>query len=306
MILHRRNFLVLVLAFPLALTTLLAGDAPTVKSFHITISDSLIRGQTTPAAALIQVQPLSEVFAILGGVRPQFNFDSSDALAKNLTDGKTQLGILSGIELGWLREKANGLSTLAIAYTSDIKLKAYVLMRKDSDDNNRSLLGLKGKKLSLPRRTQQHTQIFLHDSINRCGCQPQNYFGSTAVSSDTDAAIEAVLDRDVDAVVIDGQAWEVFQERKPGRAKKLMVVAESPNFPTAALIYKPGNIPDVELKKLRDGLYSAHQQPFCRQILNFWRISQFIPATPEYDQLVKNIVKDFPQPIIPANFTNGK
>jgi hypothetical protein len=86
----------------------------------------------------------------------------------------------------------------------------------------------------------------------------------------------------------------------------LMVVAESPNFPTAAIIYKPGSIPEADVKKLRDGLYTAHQSPFCRQILNFWRSSQFIPSTPEYDQLVKNILKDYPQSIVPANFTNAK
>lgn len=298
---HRRSFLFLIVALPLTLTTLLAGDTPVTKSINITISDSLIRGQTTPAAAMIQVQPLSEVFAIVGGVRPQFAFESPETMAKNLQEGKSHIGVISGIELGWLGEKANGLTPLAVAYTSDIKMKAYILMRKDNKKHEFS--ELKDKKLALPRRTQQHAQIFLHDSINRCGCQPQGYFASTAVPPDTDAAIEAVLDKDVDAVIVDGQSWEVFQERKPGRAKRLMVVAESPNFPTAALIYKPGNIPDAELKKLRDGLFTAHQQPFCRQILNFWRISQFIPSSPEYDMLVKNIVKDFPQPIIPANFS---
>ena len=295
---QRRSFLLLMLVLPLIATTLLAGDPPAVKSIRISISDSVIRGQTTPAAAMIQVQPLSEVFAMVGGVRPTFCFESPDNLAQKLQQGKADLGVIAGIELGWLGDKANGLSTLAVAYTSDIKMKAYVLMRKDTNSHN--ILELKGKKLALPKRTQQHAQIFLHDSINRCGCQPQGYFAASVIPPDTDAAIEAVLDKEVDAVVVDGSSWDVFQERKPGRARKLMVVAESPNFPTAAIIYKPGTIVEADVKKLRDGLYSAHQQPFCRQILNFWRISQFIPATPEYDQLVKNIVKEFPQPIIPA------
>lgn len=298
---HRRSFVFLLL--PFAATLLLAGETP-VKSFHITISDSVIRGQTTPAAAMIQMQPLSELFAIMGGVKPRFSFDSAETLAADLQSGKAQLGIISGIELGWLGDKANGLTPLAIAYTSDIKLKAYVLARKDN--RSLSLRDMKGKKLSMPRRTQQHTQIFLHDTLTRTGNSPQGFFAASSTPPDTDAAIEAVLDKEMDIVVIDGQSWDVYQERKPGRAKKLMVIAESPNFPTAALVYKPGNIPEVELKKLRDGLYSAHTQPFCRQILNFWRISQFIPSTPEYDMLVKNIVKDFPQPIIPANFTQSK
>jgi ABC-type phosphate/phosphonate transport system substrate-binding protein len=299
----RRAFVCLLVMLPVVATLVVAGDTP-VKSFHITISDSVIRGQTTPAAAMIQMQPMSELFAIMGGVKPQFSFESADNLAANLQSGKTQLGIISGIELGWLGDKAKGLTPLAIASTSDIKLKAYVLAR--TDKRTPRLRDMQGKKLSMPRRTQQHTQIFLHNSLTRDGLTPHGFFASSPVPPDTDAAIEAVLDKEMDLVVIDGQSWEVYQERKPGRAKKLMVIAESPNFPTAALVYKPGNIPDAELKKLQDGLFTAHNQPFCRQILNFWRISQFVPSTPEYDMLVKNIVKEIPEPIIPANFTQPK
>ncbi len=247
---------------------------------------------------------MSELFAMVGGVRPQFSFDSPETLAKNIQDGKVQLGVIAGIELGWLGEKAKGLTPLAIAYTQDIKAKAVVLMRKDS--SSKSLKDYQGKRLAMPRRTQQHAQIFLHDSLHRCGCSPQGYFAACTTPPDVDAAIEAVLDKESDLVVVDSTGWDVFQERKPGRAKRLVVVAESPSFPNAALIYKPGNITETDLKKLREGLFTAHQQPFCRQILNFWRISQFIPSTPEYDALVKNIVKEFPQPIIPATFTQSK
>ncbi len=301
---HRRGFLFLLVAIPILASTILAGDPPVTKTISIAISDSVIRGQTTPAAAMIQVQPLSEVFAMVGGVRPTFSFESPETLAKNLQEGKTNLGVVAGIELAWLGEKAKGLTPLAIAFTSDIKLKAYVLMRRDTESH--TIKDLQGKKLALPRRTQHHAQIFLHDRISRCGCKPEGFFASAAVPPDTDAAIESVLDKEVEAVIVDGTSWEVYQERKGPRAKKLMVVAESPNFPTAAIIYKPGSIPEADVKKLREGLYSAHQSPFCRQILNFWRISQFIPSTPEYDQLVKNILKDYPQSIIPANFTSAK
>lgn len=302
--LNRRSFLYLLVVMPILGATILAGDAPVTKTLSISISDSVIRGQTTPAAAMIQVQPLTEVFAIVGGVRPTFSFVPPETLAKDLQEGKTNLGVVAGVEMAWLGEKAKGLTPLAIAYTSDIKLKAYVLMLKDN--KTASMLDLKGKKLAMPRRTQHHAQIFLHDRICRCGAQPQGFFGASVVPPDTDAAIESVLDKEVDAVIVDGTSWDVFQERKPGRAKKLMVVAESPNFPTAAIIYKPGSLPEADVKKLRDGLYTAHQSPFCRQILNFWRISQFIPSSPEYDVLVKDILKDYPQSIIPANFSNTK
>ncbi len=224
---HRRSFLVLAAVLPLLAATILPAGDPVIKAFHISISDSVIQGQTTPAAAMIQVQPMSELFAMVGGVRPQFSFDSPETLAKNIQDGKVQLGVIAGIELGWLGEKAKGLTPLAIAYTQDIKAKAVVLMRKDS--SSKSLKDYQGKRLAMPRRTQQHAQIFLHDSLHRCGCSPQGYFAACTTPPDVDAAIEAVLDKESDLVVVDSTGWEVFQERKPGRAKRLVVVAESPS-----------------------------------------------------------------------------
>jgi ABC-type nitrate/sulfonate/bicarbonate transport system substrate-binding protein len=126
----------------------------------------------------------------------QFSFESPETLAKNIQTGKVQLGVIAGIELGWLGDKANGLSPLAVAYTQDIKSKAVVLMRKDT--HSRSLRDFQGKRLAMPRRTQQHAQIFLHDSLNRTGgCSPQGYFAACTTPPDTDAAIEAVLDKDI-------------------------------------------------------------------------------------------------------------
>jgi hypothetical protein len=67
---HRRSFLILVAVLPLLAATILSAGDPVTKTFNIAISDSVIRGQTTPAAAMIQVQPMSQLFAMVGGVRP--------------------------------------------------------------------------------------------------------------------------------------------------------------------------------------------------------------------------------------------
>jgi ABC-type phosphate/phosphonate transport system substrate-binding protein len=294
------------LLFLLAATVALASDQTkkTPRSFHIGISDALIRGQTTPAAALVQVQPMAEVFGMVGNVRPQFQFDSAEGLAKSLSEGKIQLAVMPGIEYGWLGEKGKGLAPLALAYTSDIRLKAYVLT--NTDNKVTTLRELKGERLALPRRAPYHTQIFLHYSICSCGAQPQGFFARSTLAPDTDAAIECVIDKEAVAVVVDGQSWEVFKERKSGRAKRLRVLAESPAFPTSALVYKPGSMSDEDLKQLKEGLFTAHEKAFTRQLLNFWRISRFVPYTPEYEQVVQSIVHDIPVPIVPATFAGDK
>jgi ABC-type phosphate/phosphonate transport system substrate-binding protein len=284
-------------------TMVLASDLtrkPEIRLFHIGISDALIRGQTTPAQALIQIKPMAELFAVMNSVKPEFQFDRPEGLAKLLSEGKLHLAVLPGIEYGWLGDKAKDMTPLAVAYTNDIKIKAVVLAKAEA--KGMKLTDLKGKKLALAQRTQHHTQLFLHDAIRQAGSKPEQFFASCCVSPNTDDAIESVLSNDSAAVAVDSGSWEVFQERKPGRAKKLVIIAESNEFPTAVLVYKPGTIPEDQLKILRDGLLAAHQKPFCRQILNFWRISQFVPHTPEYEQVVKKAVKDMPLPVIPAMF----
>lgn len=306
MMFPRRPLLVAALVLPLILSAALAGDRTKspARVFNIGISDSLIRGQTSSTAALIQVQPLAEVFAMLGSCRPQFQFDNPEGLAKSLNENKIQLAVMPGIELGWLGNKADGLTPIALAYTNDIRLRAYLITR--NDEKAHKLEDLQGKKIALPRRLQHHTQLFLHTSIAKTGSQPMAYFGKSQIAPDVDAAIECVLDKEATVVIVDGLSWEVFQDRKPARAKRLKIIAESPTFPTSALVTKLGNIEPDQLQQLKDGLFTADQKPFCRQILNFWRISKFVPASPEYDQLVKNIVKDIPQPIVPANFLENK
>jgi len=303
MMTHLRLTVCAVLALSLLAASLTAGDtekkAPR-NSFQIGISDALIRGQTTPAAALIQVQPMAELFAIVNSVKPEFQFDRPEGLAKSLREGKIQLAVMPGIEYGWLGNQAKELAPLAVACTCDIKLKAYIISRADAPVKRVS--DLKGKKLTLARRTQHHTQVFLHETVCQCGGKPEHFFASCPVAPDADAAIEDVIAGDAAAVAVDSDSWEVFQERKPGRAKCLTIIAESPSFPTAVLVYKPGVISDDQLRALREGLLTAHQKPFCRQILNFWRISQFVPYSPEYDRILKTAVKDMPKPIIPAAF----
>jgi ABC-type phosphate/phosphonate transport system substrate-binding protein len=291
------------LALTLLTSTLVASDPgkPANATFHIGISEALIRGQTTPSAAMIQVQPMAKLFQIMNSVKPEFQFATPDHLAKLLSDGKVKLAVMPGIEYGWLGEKAKDLAPVAVAYTNDIKLKAYIIAKADT--KGRKVGDLRGKKLAMARRTQHHTQVFLTESISKVGCCPTSFFADCTVTQDTDAAIESVLDGVVEAVAIDSHSWTVFCERKPGRAKRLMIIAESPHFPTAVIVYKPGVISDEQLQSLREGLMTAHQKPFCKQIMNFWRISQFVPFTPEYDQIVKGAVKEMPQPIIPVQFS---
>src|SRR4051812_27217194 len=107
---HHRLTVCAALALTFLASALLASDpVPTRKPvplFHIGISDALIRGQTTPSAALIQVQPMAELFSMMNSIKPEFQFDSPEGLAKSLNEGKVHMAVMPGIEYGWLGDKA--------------------------------------------------------------------------------------------------------------------------------------------------------------------------------------------------------
>src|SRR4029079_3234601 len=104
------------------------------------------------------------------------------------------------------------------------------------------------------------------------------------------------------AVLVDTASWATFQERKPGRSKRVRFLDRSHPFPTAAVLHEGQAWQSSDLKQLQTTLFAAHEGAFTRQILNFWRITKFVPYSAEYQAVVKNIVQEIPKPVSPAGF----
>ncbi len=300
---HRRDILRAALALPFASLVAGAHEEKSASSFRFGISESLLSGQMTHAVALIQAKPMAEVFALTGMARPDFLFDKPVNLAKKLHAQEIQLGMMPGIEFGWLQAQRQGLVPLAAVFASDIRLKALVLARQDAQHKN--VLSLQGKTIALPRRTLHHTLVFMDHIITQLGGQPKGFFGKCMQSSDADSAIESVIEGETESVLVDGDGWATFQERKPGRAKKLSIVAESSPFPTSIVLHKPGTLSEDMVEKLKTILLTAHTKAFSRQILNFWRISKFVPYCADYEAVLGSILRDIPKPIIPVAISHS-
>lgn len=300
---NRRSFLHSLLTLPATCSAAWAFDENSEKpTFHIGISESLIRGQMSPAAAPVLLQPMAEVFSLPGKQAAHFQVGQPPGLAKQLQDSSLQLGIMPGIEYGWIHPQHPSLVPLATVFASDIRLGACVLVR--GDRQTKSLRDLKGQTIALPKRLQYHTHVFLHLAIQKLGADPQAFFAHALASGDVDAGIESVVDNEAAAVLVDTDSWKTYQERKPGRSQKLRMLIQSQPFPTAAVLYQRQSWDEKELLQIEEILCTAHLKAFTRQILNFWRISKFVKYTDEYEQVVRAIVRDIPDPVLPACFAN--
>jgi phosphonate transport system substrate-binding protein len=276
-----------------------------VSALKIGLVQSLFRN-TAAEKALAQAQPLGELMAAQSGVRLQFcAVAEHEELARCLQQGEIHLAVMHGVELAWAQKNAKDLQPLVLAMNQTYKLKSLVICRKD--DPAQTLADLKGKRLAFPARSLYHNYLFLQKTLETSGQNPAGFFEEKQVAT-IPAALDAVLDNEADVAVLDGISWENFCEIKPGLAKRFKVLTESGTFPTAALVYKPGVLPEEQVKQLKNALTTLHTKPLGRQMLLLWRLSQFSAVPEEYPTLLTEVVKDYPQPPKPVEFctSSGK
>lgn len=291
----RRQFInaLMASAIPGAIVSARCAETP----FCIGIADLLIQGQMKPEVANTVVKAMADVFAIPGRPKPDFKIGAASELAGKLQKQEIHLAVLTGIEYGWIHARFPELLPLVTVFTTDIRLKACIVVPAES--SVKTFKDLKGQTLVLPKRLQHFPLLYLQQELRDERCEPKNYFDRIVHSSDTDEGIETVVDKEAAAVLVDVESWKGYQERKPGRARKLKVIVESEPFPTAAVMYHPTVWGVEELKTLSKVLCSAHTRPFTRQLLNFWRMSKFVPYSAEYQQVVNSILIELPKQMEP-------
>lgn len=268
---------------------------------QIGMIQTLFRGSDSKMM-LVATQPFGELLHAQTGIRGQFSIVPDAAeMAKRVDSGELHLGILHGIEYAWIKEKYPDLQPLILAHNQTVKLKGYLLVRADSKLD--AVADLKGKPLALPRRSLNHCHLFLHRTIQEAGHDPAGFFAAAEDAANTEVALDAVVDGTVSATVVDGVALDVYRKRKPARAARLRILKESGIFPTATIVYKPGARDEALINRFRDGLVTAHQQVLGRQILTLWRLSQFSEVPTEYQALLDDILKEYPDPVQPARFS---
>src|SRR5579859_6652689 len=116
---------------------------------------------------------------------------SGDALAtaRELSDGKLQLGVFHSFEFGWVQEKHPELRPLMVAINSQRAVSAHVLVRGDSSYT--AFADLKGKEISVPKRTREHCRVYIQ---RQCqvdgGCGTREFFSHIEPSSNVETGLD--------------------------------------------------------------------------------------------------------------------
>lgn len=275
-------------------------EAAKPKVHQIALIQSLFRGNEA-GALFAQSAPFADLMNVQTGMRGQFTVLSDpQEIAKKLMKDDLQLAVLHGVEYAWIMKQFPELQPLVIPYNTSPKLRALILVPEAADA--KSIVDLKGKPFALPKKSLNHCHLYLHKLIKDSGHEPAAFFAESPQPANVTDGIESVIDGVAAAVIVDEVAFAAYTKLKPGRAKRLKIMCESPVFPTAAIIYRPTNENREMAKKFQEGLLAAHEKPVGKQMLMLWRLTQFGEVTPEYLTMLDDILKLYPEPIQPANF----
>ncbi len=213
-------------------------------------------------------------------------------VARDLNDGVLELGVLQGHEFAWARQKYPDLQPLVCTVARPKPVTAYLLVLHDS--KAASLADLKDGKLVVTTAMKDHARLFL--AKRQAEEMGGSAFGSTATADTAHEAIQKVIDGEADLTVTDHSAWNHFQKLYPGASKNVKVMAESDEFPPTVLVYKKGGVDEAALKKLRDGLLTAHDTAKGTQLMRSVRIEKFGALPDGFEERVAACLKAYPPP----------
>lgn len=283
---ERRTFLSTVLA---AITTSSINANWLKPALRIGISESMFGSQMNDG----EKESMCGVFEIKDRTQCEFEVGSAAHIMKQLNAGEFQLSVMSGLDYAWSKAiNQQYCEPVVTTFTSGVRMRACVLVNRTSPAVK--LQEIQGCTLAYSERLPQHAFVYLQHAITKLQLPPSKLIKNTKSFSNADEGIESVIDRQTDAVLVDADSWQAFQERKPARSKKLKVLDQSCSFPTAIILYHQPSWNKVKMGLLRAALCLAHQKPYSRQLLNFLGVSKFVLYGKEYEQVVEEVRKEIP------------
>jgi phosphonate transport system substrate-binding protein len=270
-----------------------AGEEVRTGPVRVGLTGSLFR-DTPEALVQTMMRPFKSLMESQTGLSGELVPGvKSDELGQRLKDDKLQLAVYQGFEFAWAHEKMPELKPLMIAINQSKELRAYVVVR-DEEGGPAKLADLKGKSVAIPRRTREHCHLFLERHCEALGKPPKEFFAKVVTPFSAEEAVDAVVNGQVDAALADGCFLAWYEKHKEARYAKLKVVEKSEVFPAAVIAYYANAIDDATLRRFREGMLSAKDNPRGVQLMTLCQMTSFEPVPDDYEKVCKEITKAYP------------
>jgi ABC-type phosphate/phosphonate transport system substrate-binding protein len=215
-------------------------------------------------------------------------------LGKRLSDKEVQLGVFHGFEFAWVQQKNPDIKPLVIAINRHRTLKAFLVVRNDSSAG--SLVDLKGKAISVPRRSREHSLLYLERELCKLATDERGFFSTVVNHANVEDALDDILRDKVQAALVDGVALESYEQVKSGCFARLKILQASEAFPPAVVAYRQGTLDSATLTKFRNGMITANQSPRGKELMTTWKLTAFEDVPADFPALLNNVLRIYPPP----------
>jgi ABC-type phosphate/phosphonate transport system substrate-binding protein len=235
-----------------------ACAADKADKLEIRLASSLLTA-SRPSDAIAASMPMFEMISrgmskpvpINFDIEPAHGMKELVAFAENVSKGKYQLGILWGLEYGWLKRHRGDLDLkpLTVVHAGSVSYDMLLLVADTS--KNVTLANLKGKKLARFLRPSLAADFSLDSILRAEKLDPKDFFADDGKRYPTQqSAVAAVRDGEADCMITDIDSLLKLRSSQPGLTKHIVILHHGPYLPTAVAVGRPEN-----LQKLRPGLW---------------------------------------------------
>lgn len=223
------------------------------------------------------------------------------ALADKMRDGRLQLGVFHGFEYAWVKASNPDLTAIAVAVPPGRTLQACVVVHADSKLGG--LSDLKGEPVVIPRGSKAHCHLYL--DRQRAALPADCAKPKTRPLVTAEEALDAVVNGDSPAALVDIAALTGYQNLQPGAAKSLKVLCRSDSFPFGVVAYHKGAVDANTVERVRQMLTNADRTPAGKPLMMLWNLKGFEDVPADYTDWLNAIRKAYPPPAASAARADG-
>jgi ABC-type phosphate/phosphonate transport system substrate-binding protein len=222
--------------------------------------------------------------------------DTADDLlrfGKEINDGTVHLGVIWGLEYGWLRARWPDLRPMAVSVQRKLAYESRVMVRQGFDA--RTLVDLKGKRLATYWGASLMDRMYLNKLLKDNKETVKSFFKEVKNYPTVKSAILAVRNNDADCLVVNMVAYA--RHVTTGPKLKLDYLLPSEPFPDVVIIGRPDRLDSLRpalWRNLQTSLERIHRTAEGRQCVDFWMVEQFSRPGKTFEQLVRERLRDYP------------
>lgn len=170
----------------------------------------------------------------------------------------------------------------------ELYYRSYLIVNKSS--THRSLEDLRGRVFAFTDPDSNTGTLVPNFWLGEMNEHPSDFFESVTYTYSHDNSILAVAKGLVDGAAVDGHKWEYYRTRNPYYTNMTRVIRRSEPFGSPPLVAS-AYLPEDLKSRIRDLLYSMHDDQKGKEILDELMIERFVEPKEEWYETTRKIYR---------------